>query len=197
MKAVMSSVPQHILDWRRSTGADQWDEMWEGVLHIAVSPNRDHQDFELALAMWLRQNWADPNGCRVYTRINIAEPGTWPDNYRIPDLVLLTPARFHIDCNEYFDGGPEVVVEIHSPDDEAYDKLAFYALVGVREAWIIDRDTKRPEVFELVGAELVAREAGADGWLRSSVAGVEMRATADEKLEIRIAGRDDTLAQLP
>ncbi len=197
MKAVMSKVPEHILEWRRRTGADQWDEMWEGVLHMAPSPNRDHQDFELALAMWLRLNWAEPNGCRVYTRINVAEPGTWPDNFRIPDIVLLTPARFYIDRNEYFDGGPDVVVEIHSPDDEAYEKLEFYAKVGVREVWIIDRDSKHPEVFELIGDELQLREPDASGWLRSSVADVEMRPTADGELEIRIVGRDDTLARLP
>jgi hypothetical protein len=39
MKAVMANVPEHILEWRRRTGADQWDEMWEGVLHMAPSPN--------------------------------------------------------------------------------------------------------------------------------------------------------------
>jgi hypothetical protein len=96
---------------------------------MAASPNREHQDFEYGLEFWLREHWAKPNGCRVYHQINVAEPGTWPDNYRIPDLVLLTPARFHIDCNEYFDGGPDVVVEIHSPDDEAYEKLGFYAMI--------------------------------------------------------------------
>jgi Uma2 family endonuclease len=164
---------------------------------MAPSPNRDHQDIEGALESWLRENWAKPISGRVYHQINVAEAGTWPDNYRIPDLVLLTPARFHIDRNEYFDGGPDAVVEIHSPDDEAYEKLEFYAMVGVREAWIIDRDTKRPEVFELVGNELVPQEAGAEGWLKSSVANVEFRATADEKLEIRIVGRNETLARLP
>jgi Uma2 family endonuclease len=138
-----------------------------------------------------------PNGCHVYHQINVAERGTWPDNYRIPDLVLLTPARFPIDRNEYFDGGPDAVVEIHSPDDEAYEKLDFYAKVGVREVWIIERDTKRPEIFELVGDEYRAREAGAGGWLKSDVAGAELRATAVGELEIRIAGRDDTLARLP
>lgn len=197
MKAVMANVPEHILEWRRRTGADQWDEMWEGVLHMAPSPNRDHQDLELALAMWLRLNWGEPNGCRVYTRINVAEPGTWPDNYRIPDLVLLTPARFDIDRNEYFDGGPDAVVEIHSPGDEAYEKLAFYAKVGVREVWIIDRDTKRAEIFELAGDEFQAREATAEGWLSSSVAGAELRAATEGELEIRVAGRDETLARLP
>src|ERR1044072_4845989 len=109
MKAVMATVPPDILEWRRRTGADQWDEMWEGVLHMAPSPNRDHQDFEGALEAWLRLNWAGPNGCRVYHQINVAQPGTWPKNYRVPDLVLLTPKRFHIDCNEYFEGGPDAV----------------------------------------------------------------------------------------
>ena len=179
MKAVMSRIPEHILEWRWRTGADQWDEMWEGVLHMAPSPNRNHQDIEGWLEAWLRRYWAEPNGCRVYHQINVAEPGTWPNNYRIPDLVLLTPARFDIDCNEYFDGGPDVVVEIHSEGDEAYEKLNFYAKVGVREVWIIDRDTKRPEVFELVGA-YQARSPGVDGWMMSMVAGVELRSTPDD-----------------
>lgn len=197
MKAVMANVPEHILEWRRRTGADQWDEMWEGVLHMAPSPNRDHQDFEYELEAWLRENWAAPNGCRVYHQINISQPGTWPNNYRIPDLVLLTPARFHIDCNEYFDGGPDAVVEIHSPGDEAFDKLPFYALIGVREVLIIDRDTKEPEIYELMGGEFRLRDVDSDGWMKSSVAGFELRAASDDKLEIRIIGRDDTRALLP
>jgi Uma2 family endonuclease len=197
MKAVMANVPEHILEGRRRTGADQWDEMWEGVLHMAPSPNRDHQDFELSLAMWLRLNWAGPNGCRVYHQINVSEPGTWPNNYRIPDLVLLTPTRFEIDCNEYFDGGPDIVVEIHSPGDEAYDKLDFYAKLNVLEVWIIDRDTKQPEILELVGDEYRARQPAAEGWYRSAVAGIELRPAANDKLEIRIAGREDTQARLP
>jgi Uma2 family endonuclease len=192
----MPSVPEHILEWRRRTGADQWDEMWEGILHMAPAPNRDHQDLEGSLEAWLRRYWAEPNGCRVYHQINVSEPGTWPNNYRIPDLVLLTPQRFDIDCNEYFDGGPDAVVEIHSPGDEAQDKLEFYAKVNVREVWMIDRDTRRPEVFELVAGEYRPREPGGAGWLRSDVAGVETRATG-EKLEIRVVGRNDSLEQLP
>jgi Uma2 family endonuclease len=197
MKAVMANVPEHILEWRRRMGADQWDEMWEGVLHMAPSPNRDHQDIEGGLETWLRLNWAKLNGCRVYHQINVSEPGTWPNNYRIPDLVLLTPARFDIDCNEYFDGGPDAVVEIHSPDDEAYEKFDFYAKVGVREVWIIGRDSRRPEVFELVGEEYQLREIGSDGWVKSDVAGAELRVTTGGELEIRISGREETAARLP
>lgn len=197
MKAVMANVPEHILEWRRRTGADQWDEMWEGVLHMAPSPNREHQDLEGALEAWLRRYWAESNSRRVYHQINVSETGTWPNNYRIPDLVLLTSSTFDIDCNEYFDGGPDIVVEIHSPDDEAYEKLPFYAKLGVREVWIIDRDSRLPEIYELHAGRYEACEANNDGWFRSAVADVEFRATADEKLEIRVVGHDDTLARLP
>jgi len=197
MKAVMANVPEHILQWRRTTGADQWDEMWEGVLHMAPSPNRDHQEIEFELEAWLRKHWAQPNGCRVYHQINVSEPGTWPNNYRIPDLVLLTPARFDIDRNVYFDGGPDAVVEIRSPGDESYEKFDFYAKIGVREIWVIDRDNDQPEVYELVGSEYQLCEPNAGGWMRSNLANVELRAAAGDKLEIRIAGQDETLAKLP
>jgi Uma2 family endonuclease len=197
MKAVIANVPVHILEWRRRTGADRYDEMWKGVLHMAPVPNRDHQELAFALAIWLRFNWAEPNHCQVYLERNIAAPGAWPNDYRIPDLVLVSPARFHIDCNEYFDGGPDAVIEIHSPDDEAFEKLEFYARVGVREVWIVNRDTREPRIHYLVNKEFELRKPDSAGWLRSEVAGVETRATANEELEIRIAGRDDTLARLP
>ena len=44
MKAVIPNVPEPLLDWRKRTGAERWDEMWEGVLHMRPTPNRDHQD---------------------------------------------------------------------------------------------------------------------------------------------------------
>ncbi|MCI0334297.1 MAG: Uma2 family endonuclease [Planctomycetes bacterium] len=197
MKAVMANVPEHILEWRRRTGADQWDEMWEGVLHMAPSPNRDHQDFELSLAMWLRLHWAKATSGRVYTRINVAEPGTWPDNYRIPDIVLLTPNRFAIDHNEYFNGGPDAVIEIYSPGDETYEKLDFYAKLNVREVWVCDRDTKRPTIFMLTMGKYQVVEADDEGWIRSNVANCELRATADGELKIRLSGRGETQARLP
>jgi Uma2 family endonuclease len=197
MKAVMSKVPEDILAYRRRSGADRWDEMWEGVLHMAPSPNRDHQDIEFELERWLRHFWAEPNGHRVYHQINVAEPGAWPNNYRVPDLVLLTKERAHIDRNEYFDGGPDAVVEIHSPGDETYEKFEFYAKVGVREVWVVDRDTCRPEIYALNEGRYVERNAVADGWLQSEVAGTELRGTDEGDMEIRLTGRDETRERIP
>jgi Uma2 family endonuclease len=208
MKAVIAQVPEHVLQKRRRTGADQWDEMWEGVLHMPPAPNREHQDIEGALEAWLRAHWAEPHGNRVYHQINLAPPqkleesgagdaGDWRDNYRIPDLVLLTPDRFGIDRNEYFEGAPTVVVEIHSPGDEAYEKLPFYADLGVPEVWIIDRDTKEPEVHVLGQGEYAKQEPGDDGWIRSQATGIALRSTGGGKIALRFADDASTERHVP
>jgi Uma2 family endonuclease len=133
----------------------------------------------------------------VYHQINVASPGGWPHNYRIPDLVLLTPERFHIDRNEYFEGAPDVVVEIRSPGDETYDKLEFYATLGVLEVWIIDRDRKRPEIYTLQAGQYERRAPDAEGWVGSAVTGIQLRAGESGKLAMRLAGDDTTREDLP
>ena len=197
MKAVMPQVPQHLLDHRARTGADRWDEMWEGVLHMPPVPNREHQDLALTLAFWLRTHWADPLGNRVHGPINVASPGGWPNDYRIPDLLLLTPDRFDIDHNEYFEGAPTVVIEIRSPGDETMEKMPFYAKLGVPETWIIDRDTRTPELYVLREGEYDRQSPGADGWLESPATGVRLRAEPDGKLAIQLGGEETTREVLP
>ena len=54
MRAVMSEVPPGLLAWRCRTGADRWDEVWEGVLHMAPSPSDDHQELVVELCHRLR-----------------------------------------------------------------------------------------------------------------------------------------------
>ena len=197
MKAVMPEVPQFILDWRTQTGADAFDEMWEGVLHMMPAPSVGHQDFEGELETWLRLHWARPRGGKVYHDVNVASVGGWPTNYRIPDLVLLTPRSFHIDRSEYLEGPPDVVVEIHSPGDETINKMPFYAELGVPEVWIVDGDTKVPELHALREGGYERQSPGKDGWLRSQVTGVRFRSEAAQKLAIEIAGDPSTQRVLP
>ena len=197
MKAVMPAVPPPIRQWRKKTGADRWDEMWEGVLHMAPVPNREHQHFKWALVTWLWNHWAEPRGNRVYLEINVASVGGWPDDYRVPDLVLLTPDRFSIDHNEYFEGAPAVVVEVRSPDDESYEKLPFYAKIGVPDVWIIDRDTREPEVYVLAAGDYVRQTPDAQHWVASPLCGIQMRAAAEDRLEIQLAADPQTRRLLP
>ena len=197
MKAVMPEVPQHILQDRARKGIDRWDEMWEGVLHMPPAPNREHQDFLMTLCSWLQTHWAAALGNRVHGPINLASPGGWPNDYRIPDLVLLTPDRFDIDHNEYFEGAPTVVIEIRSPGDETIEKIPFYAKLDVPELWIIGRDTKAPELYVLREGQYQQQPPGTDGWHESAATGIRLRAETDNKLTAQIAEDQDTRQLLP
>jgi hypothetical protein len=134
---------------------------------------------------------------RAYHNINVASPGGWPNDYRIPDLVLITPPRFGIDRNEYFEGAPDAVVEIRSPGDESIEKLEFYARIAVPEVWIIDRDSKIPQIHILTAGHYVLQSAGEDGWVLSPATGIELQTCAPGKLALRLAGDEATRQDLP
>jgi Uma2 family endonuclease len=199
MRIYAAEAPPGLLEERRRHGHDRYDEMWEGVLHMNAVPHGDHQDLAIQLGAWLIQRWARPGVCKVYPDRNVAPAGGWPRNYRIPDLVLMTVERRAFDKGTHIEGPPLVCVEIHSPNDEAYDKLDFYADLGIPEVWIIDRDTKAVDLFVLnttTGA-YDASEAADEGWLLSRAANIELMGTPDFKLAIRIAGTPQIQAELP
>ena len=76
----MPVIPPGLLQWRKTTGAEQWDAMWQGGLHRVPASNFIHQQLESDIESWLRQNWATPLGCKVNHQINIAMPGGWPSD---------------------------------------------------------------------------------------------------------------------
>lgn len=198
MKAVMPRVDDRLLAARSRTGEDRWDEIWDGVLHMPPMPNNIHQLIEGQLETWLRIHWEWPGGGTVYHQVNLASPGGWPNvNFRVPDLLLASPDQGPINRVSHFEGPPLVVVEIRSPDDESYEKLPFYAALGVPEAWIIDRDTLRPEIYQLRSGTYLAAAANQDGWILSPATSVELRGTQDERLNVRIAARPETAAVIP
>jgi Uma2 family endonuclease len=197
MKAVIPDVAPQIVAWRQQTGNDRFDEMWDGVLHMTPAPKRSHQDFVMEIYMWLRTHWARPRGNRVHGEVNVASPGGWPNDYRIPDLVLLTPERFHIDQDLYFDGAPTAVIEIHSPGDETLDKLPFYARLGVPEVWVIDRDTKAPDLYVLRTDGYQKQPPATDGWLQSIATDVRLRSETGNRLVLQLAGDQATRRLLP
>jgi Uma2 family endonuclease len=61
-----------------------------------------------------------------------------------------------------------------APDDETYAKLGFYAELGVPEVWIIDRDSKEPEIHVLQAGRFTKTAADADGWVQSALTGIEL-----------------------
>jgi Uma2 family endonuclease len=163
-------------------------------------PNAMHQDFSLDLASWLKWRWAKPSGGLVRQEVNLTtlkDESNWPQNYRIPDIVMLDASRLSIDKNEYMAGAPLVVIEIRSPGDEAYEKLPFYAGLGVPEVWIFDRDTREPELYALKGGTYELLEPDGAGWHHSPATGLQFRHHPPRQIRARIGADDSTSESLP
>ena len=162
------------------------------VLMLAV-------DFARDLLIHLQQWWAQPRGNRVNQEVNLTSPedeDEWTLNFRIPDLVLLTPDRFAIDKGEYMAGAPLVVIEVRSPRDETYEKFPFYAGLGVPEVWVFDRDSREPEIHSLRGTAYELRTPSENGWILSEAAGIEFLQALPGKVWLRLAGDETTAREL-
>jgi Uma2 family endonuclease len=160
-------------------------------------PNREHQELEWAMETYLRLHWARGLKAKVYHDINGASPGGWPHDYRIPDLVLVRPEPLDIDHNEYFEGAPDVVVEIRNSGDETFEKLEFYARLGMPEVWVIDCDSKVAKIYVLLADRDRPLTADVDGWMRSPSTTVELRTDKPGKLSMRLAGDEVSREDLP
>ena len=68
MRAVVTQMPKHWIEERMTSEAAQWDEMWNGVLHMPPMPNGMHQDFVGDLRDYLKRNWARSRGGLVRAR---------------------------------------------------------------------------------------------------------------------------------
>ena len=89
MKAVLVEVPAALVDERRRTGADRWDELWEGELHMVPPPSGLHQRLGMKLAMVLNP-LAEARGLVGAYEAGLYRPGTDLD-YRVPDHVYAHP----------------------------------------------------------------------------------------------------------
>jgi Uma2 family endonuclease len=173
MRAVRVHVTDEELADRRLKGLDRWDEMWDGVLHMVPAPSLEHQRLLDRMIGFLEPHLRTSGRGRLVSGINVfGDAG----NYRIPDLTFVTAGREYIFQEDGVRGGaPDAVIEIRSSQDETYEKLPFYASLGIIEVIVIDRDSKRPELYRLAGTQYVLVQSAAQGWLRSDVMGVRFR----------------------
>jgi Uma2 family endonuclease len=114
---------------RHRSGADRFDELWEGVLHVAPAPTGAHDDL-LSQVMFLLTPPARAAGLVPGSGgFNLGDP----NDYRIPDGGI----RRERSSALYFDTAA-LVIEVLSPNDETDAKLPFYAAHAVDEVLIID-----------------------------------------------------------
>src|SRR5271155_5823092 len=116
MRGVLLEVTESFLAERRRRGADRWDEMWEGVLHLVPQPTGWHQEFGAEIIM-AAGPVAKTKGLVVFYEASLYKAD---DDYRVPDLCFALPSQR---TKRGIEGGAELVVEILSPGDETYEKL--------------------------------------------------------------------------
>jgi Uma2 family endonuclease len=190
MKAVVLHVSDEELSERHRRGADRFDEMWDGVLHMAPAPAYEHQRIVSALDRWLGPLCERRGRGVLALAVNVFNESSPAPDYRIPDFTFVRSGREHLLARDGVrGGGPDAVIEIRSPDDETYDKLPFFARLGIREVIVIDRDTKRPELFRLTGSQYVAVQVDGDGALRSEA--LQVRFTWADAGQVTIEDSED------
>ncbi len=128
---LVGDPPQVVQAWlrrRHALGQDLFDEVWEGDYHVAPAPHPRHGVVDQLLAELLGP-LARRAGLTGSGPLNIGEP----DDYRVPDRAYLRDVP-----DATFVPTAAVVVEIVSPGDESYAKLAFYAARQVDEVLVVD-----------------------------------------------------------
>jgi Uma2 family endonuclease len=133
-----------LIERRRRSGVDRFDEMWEGVLHMPPAPSGEHSSVEWQLANLLGP-LAGQAGLHAGGQFNLGEGER---DYRVPDGGL---HREH--PRGVWHATAALAIEIVSPNDESWDKLGFYAAHDVDEVLIVDPATHKVDWLALVGDE--------------------------------------------
>lgn len=125
------------LDRRRELGQDGFDEMWDGVYHVAPMAHGRQGRTEDEVAGALRTP-ARAAGLYGSGPVNVGSPG----NYRVPDRVYLRTRETAL-----WNPTAAIVVEILSPNDESRQKFGFYFAAGVEEMLLVDPLARTVEWF--------------------------------------------------
>jgi Uma2 family endonuclease len=150
---------------RKRSGADRFDEVWEGVYFMPPLANDEHQNIATGLGtvFVVVIGWPGLGEVRVGINVSDREKG-WTFNFRCPDVAVFLTGTAAKNCGTHWWGGPDFAVEILSRGDRGREKFDFYAKVAVRELLLIDRKPWALELyrltdgeFELVGKATVKR----------------------------------------
>jgi len=194
MKGIVLQVPEEELARRRRCGIDRYDEMWEGVLHMAPAPAFEHQRIVSALDRFLGPLCQARASGILAPGVNVFSDPVSSEDYRIPDLTFVSHERRTIVAPDGTrGGGPDAVIEVRSPEDETYEKLPFYARLAVREIIVVHRDSRELEIYRLAGSQYVAAARDGQGWLSSDV--LQARFRLSDSARLIVEALDDPSAR--
>ena len=149
------SLEERLILERQRTGADRYDEIWEGIYVMSPIANVEHQRIVTRLAAVLQEvvGWSGQG--EVFAGLNFSDRGhDWEHNYRVPDVGVFLRGTTAEDLETHWRGPADFLVEVTSPGDRSREKLPFYGRLGVRELLIVDRDDWSLELYRLDAGEL-------------------------------------------
>lgn len=173
MKAVLLEIPEPLLGWlneRARLGHDRIDEMWNGVLHMVPPPGGEHQRRGSRLIEILGP-LARERGLVATYETGVFRPGQ-ADDYRVPDVAVWSSTNM---SKRGVEGRAELVIETRSANDESWEKLPFYAEMGIPEVLIIDGDVASVLRLTATGAAYTPVEADPGGWVALAAVALELR----------------------
>ena len=175
---------------RAVSGADRYDEVWEGDYMMAPMPNNEHLFLIARLTRILDELVTDAELGIVLPGANVSDRiENWQHNYRVPDIAVFLSRSAAENHGTFWYGGPDLAIEIVSPDDQTRVKLEFYAQVGTRELLVVDRAPWQLELYQLQNAKLelvktIRPDDGSSVDLGSYPLTLSLRASSEERPRI-------------
>jgi Uma2 family endonuclease len=138
---------EEFVEW----SSDFWAEWIDGEIIMMMAVNRDHaslQDFLYRLLgmfveeRGLGRTFAEPYQIRLHPQ----------RRRRAPDIMFVSKDRSDIIKKNHIEGGPDLIIEIVSPESESRDwrdKYLEYESAGVREYWVVNPTSGRTEAYTL------------------------------------------------
>lgn len=144
-------------DYIASPQSEHKSDLIEGVFVMASPASRIHEVLLTFLAGVFgnfvnHAKLGEVTGPNAAYRLN-------EENVYQPDLAFVASRRLYLAGEVYFDGAPDLAVEIISPSSRQYDtveKLVNYGRFGVQEYWLVDPVERNVTLFGNVGGQLVA-----------------------------------------
>ena len=140
---------------REASGADRYDEVWEGVYMMTPMPNSEHQQMVSRFVAILEDVVGFPRLGDVFPGVNLSDrDDDWEHNYRVPDVAVFLRGGSAVNCDTHWRGAADFLVEITSPEDRTREKTPFYSRLGVRELLVVERRPWRLELYRHHSGEL-------------------------------------------
>ena len=160
---------ERFLEW---ADEDTYAEWVDGEIELMSPASVSHQDLSLFLSRVLAE-YAEMSSAGKVLAAPFQMKLTAVQRGREPDLLFISRENLSRLHRNFLDGPADLAIEIVSPESILRDrgtKYAEYEAAGVREYWILDKDTARADFFALdTGGRFQRAQPDAAGIYRSDV----------------------------